>query len=862
METEHSSIEIWLESTLDLSDHEDDIMSIDLLTIKAGSGIFNCPISTVADLASTVASEMDIQISSLLPGIHNISKLCLLHAVSSKCARRAEYVQGIIALDPVIQGELMQIIKRGMTQCIMADDNDEKDDIIISETHSEPVAPSRKRDREADIDCSGCHEKDKEISHLQASIRRAVCKEEEDAQQYQHELSIRDSKLMDADLQLMKRDERIRNQQKEVEQNQLLIREQQLALQEISKSEEKIKELQDEIDILKPRSERLESVEASKEKLKLKLDEMADLKEQLAAEGAAHLKTQNKYVDLVREVDSLRKAKTHLDEYRSKCAELEISKNELSVKLVAVTKEFENASGRNTDLSESQRDKIEETSRLLAELEATQARLREVERSGGVGQGMSELNPELMFELTSLRSENETLVRQINKSSLESLENLEKELDHAKTVNMSLQSKWLETKDALARANNEILSLNQNILDWTQRHEFLSGQHDELEKKSHEDRLSLIERNESLFRDTKMKHSAELNQEITTREAIIENVKVDLENKQNEFKTVSSYLAEKTLANEMLTENLNSANKTVLEREEEISALMRQHEVDVESAKENHAAIVELLKDSERNKLQELIRKHEAKVKLLEIDISSASSELDDEKKKRRRIEREKRHLVDEVHRYKTQAQINSTTNGSSNHDLSEILKEMKTMQRSLDNLTQENVNLKNQAISCTMSSEPPQTSTTNVLKGGAGRVLPSGTQLRSKRQHPSDCDAGTSNVAQSSSNAASYTDYLEQTDITDKRIEQLVREKREIMAKHLEESKEKMELAQKLLQSERDNTQMKSKITKLTLDNERYQRKVALGPEKAKSLIARAVTEENIPNLKSNYPRSNTSAL
>lgn len=72
------------------------------------------------------------------------------------------------------------------------------------------------------------------------------------------------------------------------------------------------------------------------------------------------------------------------------------------------------------------------------------------------------------------------------------------------------------------------------------------------------------------------------------------------------------------------------------------------------------------------------------------------------------------------------------------------------------------------------------------------------------------------------------YGGYLEQTDMVDKRVEQLTREKRDLLSKNLEENKERVEVSQKLIASEREIRALKSKITKMTLEKERAERRVA----------------------------------
>ena len=72
------------------------------------------------------------------------------------------------------------------------------------------------------------------------------------------------------------------------------------------------------------------------------------------------------------------------------------------------------------------------------------------------------------------------------------------------------------------------------------------------------------------------------------------------------------------------------------------------------------------------------------------------------------------------------------------------------------------------------------------------------------------------------------YGGYLEQSEVIDKRVEQLTREKRELLSKNLEENKERIEISQKLILSERDVRTLKAKITKMTLEKERGERRAA----------------------------------
>lgn len=103
------------------------------------------------------------------------------------------------------------------------------------------------------------------------------------------------------------------------------------------------------------------------------------------------------------------------------------------------------------------------------------------------------------------------------------------------------------------------------------------------------------------------------------------------------------------------------------------------------------------------------------------------------------------------------------------------------------------------------------------------------------------------------------YGGYLEQAELIDKRVDQLTREKRDLLSKNLEENKERMEISQKLVASEREVRNLKAKVTKMVLEKERAERRaanmavteVALeSPEKKIPSGLKRIRDENTENL------------
>jgi methylphosphotriester-DNA--protein-cysteine methyltransferase len=102
------------------------------------------------------------------------------------------------------------------------------------------------------------------------------------------------------------------------------------------------------------------------------------------------------------------------------------------------------------------------------------------------------------------------------------------------------------------------------------------------------------------------------------------------------------------------------------------------------------------------------------------------------------------------------------------------------------------------------------------------------------------------------------YGGYLEQAELIDKRVDQLTREKRDLLSKNLEENKERMEISQKLVASEREVRNLKAKVTKMVLEKERAERRAANmavtealeSPEKKIPSGLKRIRDENTENL------------
>jgi hypothetical protein len=171
---------------------------------------------------------------------------------------------------------------------------------------------------------------------------------------------------------------------------------------------------------------------------------------------------------------------------------------------------------------------------------------------------------------------------------------------------------------------------------------------------------------------------------------------------------------------------------------------------------------------------------------------------------------------------YKTQLHLNSSNNAvASSIEIGDALKEIKQMQALLDAANEEIDRLKKNNGG---NAPAPIANAASVTTGNSTVVVrPSSRPGRVKVTDKDNDVHGTTSTLDSN---AGICGYLEQSELMDKRVEQLTREKREIIAKNLEENKEKVEFSQKLLAAEKEIASLKTKITKVTLEKERIERK------------------------------------
>ena len=819
----------------DLLPSENIVYAESLQTV--GRTIFSLSIhSTLHDIVSEISRIYSV--SCDVDDLDMIVEYTLVHGVSEQCDLRGDFVQGIMSLEPDVQIYLMQIIEEKMMQndLIQSPSKDDSHNIVdnnsihmVDDDSLGGIAPSQHDIVEQEVlgypsmermkdskpfNCFECIEKDQQTKKLSNEIENLHSKYQQEAQKLKEEISMNRNKLVDLELLIIERDDLIfqhKNKLLDYDKHQEKLDASNIRINQL---EEQLQAVQDDLEVLKPQAIKLDHAEAQLERYRSKLDELNDIKQQLKAESSSHSSTYDKLMVLEQEVEGLRKLKPQLEEYRQQHAESVIAIKELEINLKAKEIEVYDLRADNASLRNNHAEQLHQSIHLQDELRSTAEQLREKDQLNGIGEGMSELNPLLMQELNRLRIENKELLTKIDKSSLQSLEALNKELSDQKCVSTSLQKKYMTTKDTLEKAFNDIRTLSSNLADRIFEVKELTSRLQEAGSMLEEEKqtLRVVFSDKIAFSEKRSRQQMELvhvghNEVFRIYHKSLEVAHDQLASTELQLHHMTTLQSETSQALHTCQSDLEDMTKVrdlmEVEHCEEIVQLKSDCSLSIEMKDKQH--------EDDRRSLHEqhnlVLQSERQQVILLEAD-------LEQERMKRRKIERQKKYHEMDAHRQKAQLQANGSSGGfgSNGEGIEEVLTEFKSMQSLLEIAQNEIVVLKSQLG----NTNHDHNSDSVRLSNGSDTVK--------------GATASTDGYNSNSTNnmrSMGYSCYLEQTEFSDKKIEQLVKEKRDLLSRNLEEAKEKNEISQKLLLIEKENTALRAEIRKITLEKERNERKL-----------------------------------
>lgn len=766
--------------------------------------------------------------------VTNTIKLILKYVVSPDCPEREQFVSHILSMSTNIQECLMKIIQ------------EESVDTPPSKT-----IPSAIEQKEPPIDypCDVCFRKDRELERYSRDLCAAIARETVLEEKLQIESSSNLRQILDLESIINEKDLVIKQLKSDISLLQKVENELQAVVKEKSALVNKVSNLEDKIDVLEPLANRAETVSCQLERLKEKMERLSGVQEQLRAESESHNETHAQLLEAQQELDTLRTSKSHLEEYRSRCAENQITIADLTSRLMSSESTVHELTSQLDNLRAGNEDNEKVAKKLNDELKYASEELRNFDRVKGVGDSMSELNPEVMKELRSLRTENEDLKLKLDTSSLEFLDKLQQEISDQKCVNTSLQQKWTQAKDTIEERNAQIADLEDVVRDWKRKYTVLYTEHRETSNMAAEENLSLRTSFTSKLNHLKKTHDHQAKLARIGTNTIVHWLSEDLHVTTETLNFTESELQSTTTAKNELDLQLKETRCKLEETEANVVSINEDNKRKVEELSTTYQEEVKAVVEKGKRKIAEMENEHAIALDLENRKVNSLAADVEEEKLKRRRVDRERRFYESEMQKYKSQLQVASASGGGGSLEVEGAIKEMKIMQAQLDAsqlevrrlreqvtlLESANVDV-NVALSYRGDSLDSHVNTSSSAEVDGVGELESQTQHLSSRQPQrirvtaSREKTLTASHVTASKKADNISAYVEQTELLEKRIEQMTRERREMISKNLEENKEKMEMSQKLLQSEREFAALKAKMTKITLEKERLERRIAKG--------------------------------
>ena len=251
-------------------------------------------------------------------------------------------------------------------------------------------------------------------------------------------------------------------------------------LDNAARVEEELAILKDEVDVLHSSESKLKLTEDQLRKSKAKLEQMGDLSEVLASEEKAHAEVVAKCLELEDEIAVLAPLKRQLEDYKTRATNAEFKVVEYEDEIKKLKENGNHMKDQNNELQHGSLRQQAENDDLRKIMEQdNKSSLQQV--NGGLGEGISELNPALKEELLRLRSENKRLKEFASKREDDAVQIMEEQVDDANRLSAKFKEQYLTTKTSLENKTRlldlskqkesqlvkEINQLNNQILDLT-----------------------------------------------------------------------------------------------------------------------------------------------------------------------------------------------------------------------------------------------------------------------------------------------------------------------------------------------------------------------------------------------------------
>ena len=447
-----------------------------------------------------------------------------------------------------------------------------------------------------------------------------------------------------------------------------------------------MKKMQDELEVGRHAQVALKEAKERIRGYRLRVEEFQDVKEALQREEEAHGKAVEDVVRLQNEVQALQPLKRQLEDYKTRAIEAEVKLVECQESLRRLELEFEDSNEEKSSMFQESRMQKQQLEEMVQRIKEETQRSIESSSGGGLGEGMSELNPKVKAELIRLRNENLQLRAFAAKRQDDAVEQLESKLDDSRRFADKYKSEFVQTKDRLVTTENE---LNQIRKESTRQINDLRSQLRAFETKISFLTTELEDSSTDLIQVREMLEQSNGKVELLTTEKkqLSENLKdkvalIDQGRQQLEFlsddlhatkekleKTEKLYSETRETANsweqnakqmesefiksqeelQEVEEQLSLAQKTLRETQAELKEAMDQLEKEQQSNQDLEA----ILKDERESNQKALAATKEILSNKLQQELNDQSQQLnsilDEERRAKDRAEEEMKRAIDEV---------------------------------------------------------------------------------------------------------------------------------------------------------------------------------------------------------------------
>ena len=280
---------------------------------------------------------------------------------------------------------------------------------------------------------------------------------------------------------------RIQDLAQESEERIASLQEQLIEAQELSSkgliAMQELKTAKDELEVVNHSKSALAETTEKLRRYKEKITELQDVKEALRKEQEAHGKSVNELIRLENDVQQMQPVKRQVEEYRIRAIEAEVKLVECQDYLRRMERHCKDQNAKNEHLYQDvimQKEHMDELQRRIHD--DTQRVMETTTTISGIGEGISELNPELKDELVRLRNENLQLRAFQAKRTEDAVQYLEESLDDTKRLADRYKEEFLRLKDELASMSAALSNSEQREADLHIEVQQMHARCDELEQ--------------------------------------------------------------------------------------------------------------------------------------------------------------------------------------------------------------------------------------------------------------------------------------------------------------------------------------------------------------------------------------------